>query len=179
MAYVATDGPPDVDATHAWAPAAGPAPPTLNVAGTGGSPPVLPWIKVLAIDGWRDMPEVVDNRAPRTFGVGEVAYPARTLGKTVVYQLEVRAVSRESVRGTLSACLTGFGANTNEGTMTVTPFTVPGGVAWTFTGRVIALDSDSTFTLAPAGLWGRYRWGLTVTIRMSDPHFYTSAVGYL
>lgn len=179
MAYVATDGPPDIDAQHAWTPATGSPPPTLNVAGTGGGAPALPWIKVLSIDGWRDLPEMVDNRAPRTLGVGEVPYPARVLGKTVVYQLEVRAASRESVRGTLSACLTGFGAQTDEGTMTVTPFTVPGGVAWTFTGRVTALDSDSSFTLAPAGLWGRYRWGLTVTIRMSDPLFYTGGVGYL
>lgn len=179
MAYVASDGPPDIDATHAWAPATGTAPPTLNVSGTGGAAPVLPWIKVTSIDGWRDMPEVVDNRAPRTFGVGEVVYPARVLGKTLVYNMEIRAASRESVRGTLSSCLNGFGADTSEGVMTVTPYAVPGGVAWTFAGRVIALDSDSAFTLAPSGLWGRYRWGLTVTIRMSNPHFVTSATEYL
>ena len=178
MAYVAADGPPDIDATHAWVPATGSAPPTLNVAGTGGNPPVLPWVKVLGIDGWRDAPEIVDNRAARTFGVGEIAYPARMLGRTVVYQLEARAVSRESVRGAVSACMTGFMTNMSEGTMTVTPFTVPGGVVWTYTGRVIALDADSTFTKA-AGVWGPFRWGLTVTIRMSNPLFYTGAVGYL
>lgn len=179
MAYVATDGPPDIDATHAWAPATGSAPPTLNVSGTTTSAPTLPWVKVLAIDGWRDLPEQIDNRAPVTFGVGEKAYPARMIGKTLVYQLEVRAASRESVRGTLSACLNGFGTDSAEGTMTVVPFTVPGGVTWTFTGRVTAVDSDSAFTLAPSGLWGRYRWGLTVTIRMSDPRFFTGGVGYL
>ena len=178
MAYVATDGPADLDATHAWAPATGSAPPTLNVSGVGGVAPVLPWIKVTSVDGWRDLPETVDNRAARTFGAGEIAYPARVLGKTLVYQLEIRAATRESVRGTLTACLNGFGTDTNEGTMTVTPFTVPGGVTWTYAGRVTALDSDSAFTYS-SGLWGPFRWGLTVTIRMSDPHFYTGGVGYL
>lgn len=178
MAYVATDGPPDIDAKHAWAPLAGTAPPTLNVSGTGGAPPVLPWVKVLAIDGWRDMPETVDNRAGRTFGIGEVPYPARILGKTLVYQCEVRAVSRESVRTALSAVLRGFYASaSDEGTMTVTPFTVPGGVVWTYKARTLAVDADSTLTLA-SGVWGPYRWGLTISLRMADPLFYTGGVGY-
>lgn len=179
MAYIATDGPPDIDATHAWAPLAGTAPPTLNVAGTGAAAAVLPWVKVRAIDGWRDLPETVDNRAPRTFGDGEIAYPARLLGKTVVYQLEVQAASRESVRGTLSALVAGFGLSTSdEGTMTVTPFSVPGGPAWTFTARTLAIDADSAFTKL-TGVWGPFRWGLTISLRMSDPRFYTGGVGYL
>jgi hypothetical protein len=178
MTYVTGDGPPDIDATHAWAPVTGTAPPTLNVAGAGGAAPVLPWIKVRAIDGWRDFPETIDNRAGRTFGVGEIAYPARVLGKTVVYQCEVQAATRESARGTLSLAIAGFGLSmSDEGTMTVTPFTVPGGPAWTYTGRVIALDSDSTFTKL-SGVWGPFRWGFTLSIRMSDPRFYTGGVGY-
>jgi hypothetical protein len=159
MTYVTGDGPPDIDATHAWAPVTGTAPPTLNVAGAGGAAPVLPWIKVRAIDGWRDFPETIDNRAGRTFGVGEIAYPARVLGKTVVYQCEVQAATRESARGTLSLAIAGFGP------------------AWTYTGRVIALDSDSTFTKL-SGVWGPFRWGFTLSIRMSDPRFYTGGVGY-
>lgn len=179
MPYVATDGPPDIDATHAWTPLTGVAPPTLNVSGTGGAPPVLPWVKVAAIDGWRDLPETVDNRAPRTYGEGEITAPARILGKTVVYQCEVRANSRESVRGTLSAIIQGYGLSTSdEGTMTVTPFAVPGGVTWTFAARLLAIDADSTFTYA-RGLWGPYRWGLTISLRMSNPRFYTGGVGYL
>lgn len=179
MAYVATDGPPDLDATHAWAPLAGTAPPTLNAAGTVATPPALPWVKVLSIDGWRDLPETVDNRAPRTVGEGEVVYPARVLGKTIVYQCEVRAASRESVRGTLSALIAGFGLSiSDEGTMTTTPFTVPGGVSWTFKARLLAIDSDSAFTVK-SGLWGQYRQGVTISLRMSDPRFYTGGVGYL
>lgn len=178
MAYVATDGPPDVDATHTWAPAAGTPPPVLNDQG-GGVPNALSWLKLIAIDGWRDLPEMLDNRAPRTFGVGEVPYPSRVLGKTVVYQLQARGVTREEAQGLVSGCLNGFGASmSDEGIMTVTPHATPGGVAWTFAGRVIAIDADSTFTLA-RGVLAPYRWGLTVSIRMSNPHFYTSAVGYL
>lgn len=177
MAYVANDGPPDIDAKHAWVPAAGTSPPVLNDPGAGGPPP-LPWVKVTAIDGFRDMPEMVDNRAPRTFGAGEITYPARVLGKTLVYQCEIRAASRESVRGTLSALLRGYYASrSDEGTMTITPYTIPGGVVWTYTARCLAIDADSSFSLA-RGVWGPYRWGLTISLRMSDPLFYTGGTGY-
>jgi hypothetical protein len=177
LTYVAADGPPDIDAVHQWAPATGTAPPALH-APTTDPLPTLPWIKVTAIDGWRDLPEIVDNRAPRTFGVGEVAYPARVLGKTLVYQCEIRAASRETVRNKLSLCLAGFGTDLNEGVMTVTPYTAPGGVVFTYTARVIALDADSAWT-PNLGSYAPYRWGFTLSLRMSDPKFYTSGTGYL
>lgn len=178
MAYTAAHGPPDIDAIHQWAPATGAAPPALNDQGST-SPATLPWIKVTGIAGWRDLPEIVDNREPRTYGPGEIVYPSEKLGKTIVYTCEARATSRESIRGQITGCLRGFGVDTSdEGTMTVTPYAAPGGVVWTFSARVLAVDPDDSFAYfekrrAP------FRWGFTVAMRMSSPFFTTGGVAYL
>lgn len=178
MTYVAANGPPDIDATHLWTPASGASPPTLNNQGTA-LPHVMPWIKVRSIDGWGDMPEIVDNRAPRTFGEGEVAYPSRVLGKTLVYNCEVRGLTAEEARGTLRLCLAGFWrSRDDEGVMTVTPYAARGGPVFTFGARVIGMDSDSVWTYR-SGAYGPYRWPFTVSLRMSDPLFYTGGTGYV
>ncbi len=173
--YVVEDGPPDIDATHTWAPLTGTAPPVLNDQG-GGAPEAVAWITVRSIDGGRDLPETIDNRAGRTFGIGEIPYPARVLGKTVVYQCEARGPTLESARGQVSRCVAGFGLSiSDEGTMTVEP-TAPEGPTWTFMARVIALDADSRPTLL-RGVFNPYRWGFTLSLRMSDPRFYTDVDG--
>ena len=180
MAYVAADGPPDIDATHAWAPATGTAPPVLNDQARGATgPATLPWVRIASIDGWRDLPEIDDRRAPKTVGDGEIDYPSRTLGKTVVYVCQVRGQTKEQTRGRLSAIIAGYGLSLSaKGTMTVTPYAAVGGPAWTFQARTLAIDSDSAWTYV-AGGWGPYRWGFTLSLRMSDPRFYTGGVGYL
>lgn len=142
------------------------------------SPATLPWIKVTGIAGWRDLPESVDNREPKTYGPGEIVYPSEKLGKTVVYSCEARATTREEIRAQITGCLRGFGGTLTEGTMTVTPYAAPGGVVWTFMARVLIVDPEDTFSYferrrAP------YRWGFTVALRMSDPFFTTGGVKYL
>lgn len=177
MAYTAADGPPDVDATHAWAPAAGTAPPTLNNRAT--DPATLPWIKVDGIQGWRSLPESEDNRAPRTKGDGEITYHGRKLGKTLVYEARVMAKTRETMRTALSGTMRGYALSTDdEGEMTVTPFAAPGGVVWTFSARVIDLQADRSFDYSDKRR-AAYQWGFTISLRMSDPLFYTGGVGYL
>lgn len=166
MTYVTTDGPPDFDAKHAWAPAAGGAPPTINDQGTA------PWTKLKQITGWRASPEADDNREARTNADGEIGYPGRLLGKTIVYEAEIRAATREGMRGLLTAHLNGFADRAGLGTMTVTPFTVPGGVVWMYQARVLSFDPDPTFTLAQ-GVRLPWRWGFALSLRMLDPRFYT------
>lgn len=177
MPYVTLDGPPDIDATHAWVPASGTPPPVINDRVT--DPPTLPWVKLLRIDGWGDLPETVDNFEAVTYGEGEVRYPAVTLGKTVVYVWEARAASRESVRGTVAALRRGFALSLDEpGVMTITPYAAPGGVVWTLRGRVTQLTRDPVFTYRPT-LRAPFRWGGTLSIHMFDPRFYQGATGYL
>lgn len=175
MAYTVTHGPPALDATHQWAPAAGSAPPVLNDAGT--STLTLPRIELDDIQNWRGRPETVDNRAARTYGVGEVVYPARTLGKTIVYEGKVQGgQDREAFLAHQNAMVVGF-ANTDTGTMTVSPWPVPGGVVWTFTARVLDLQFDPGWVLdgeRPI----TYEWGFALTLRMGDPLFYTGGGGH-
>lgn len=176
MAYVAADGPPDIDATHAWAPAAGTAPPTLNARAT--DPATLPWIKVDGIAGWRSLAESEDNRDKRTYGDGEIPYTSRKLGKTIVYECRVLAKTRETVRNKLSLTLAGFARSTDaEGVMTVTPYAVPGGVVWTYSARVIDMQADRSFSY-DSNRRANFQWGFTISLRMSDPLFYTGGVGY-
>ncbi len=175
MAYI-----PSTRGTHTWAPVTGTPPPVLYEQG-GGAPNSADWIKVLGIGGWRDLPEMVDNRAPRTFGVGEVVYPPRVLGKTLVYGLEARAESDELVHELVSDLLNGFGTDliegiTDEGVMTIEPFVAA--TTWTFSGRVIAVDPDDEPTFL-RGVRLPHRWRLSVSIRMSDPRFYNGVVSTL
>lgn len=172
MAYVYNDGPPDLDATHAWAPETGGAPPTINNRAT--DPATLPWIKLDGIQGWRSLPEADDNRAPRTATDGEQPYPGRRLGKTLVYECRVLAKTRSDVRQKLNLTLQGYGRSfSDEGVMTVTPYTVPGGIVWTFSARVIDLQADRSFTYSDRRR-ASFQWGFTISLRMSDPLFYTA-----
>lgn len=169
MAYTSAHGPPDLDAKHLWTPATG-STVTLNDVGTS-------WIKVDSIQGWRSLPEADDNREAKTVGHGEVVYESRYLGKTLVYEGRVMARDREAMRAKLHALVTALGASKDEGVMTVTPFTVPGGVVWTYSARVIDLTPNQTFVQRSAAY--SLQWGFTFSLRMSDPHFYTGATAYL
>lgn len=178
MAYTATHGPPALDAIHTWNPATATDPPALG--DTHLEPMVLPQIVIDGITGWRDLPELVDNRAPRTFGVGEVAYPPRTLGKTLVYECRLQADDREELLEEQHALITGFGDRATEGVMTVTPWAAPGGVAWTYSALVLDLKFDAKWKLDGESQV-TYEWPFVLTLRMSDPHFYTgeTPTGYL
>lgn len=175
MAYTAAHGPPDIDATHTWAPVTGDAPPVIN--DRGADPPLLPWIKLLRIEGWSDAAELEDRRASRTYGRGEVAYPPDEIGRTVIYVCEIRATTREEVRSLVTASRRGF-ADDRDGTMTVAPYPVPGGVTWTLAARCLQFDADDTFSYyrkrrAP------YRWGMAISLRMADPLYYSDGTGYV
>lgn len=176
MAYDVSHGPPMLDATHAWDPATATAPPTLG--DTQKEPMELPQVVIDGITGWRSLPELVDNRAPRTFGVGEVVYPPRTLGKTLVYECRLQADDRLELLEDQNAIVIGFGDRSAEGEMTVTPWAAPGGVAWTYTALVTDLQFDPKWTLDGESQI-TYEWPFVLTLRMSDPRFYTSGTGYL
>lgn len=180
MAYSDIHGPPALDATHNWTPPITSAPPTLG--DTHVEPPVLPQIEIKGITGWRDTPEMVDNRAPKTVGIGEVLYPPRFLGKTLVYECEMQAgpSGREDLLAMQMSLVVGFGDRDSEGVMTVTPWPAPGGVPWTYSALVTDLKFDPAWALDGESQV-TYRWGFTLTLRMSDPHFYTGspAVGWL
>jgi hypothetical protein len=176
MAYDPSHGPPALDATHQWDPATVSNPPALG--DTHREPIVLPQIEIVGITGWRDLPEMIDNRAPRTFGVGEVPYPPRFTGKTLVYECEMQADDRLDLMVMQMSLVTGFGDRDVEGAMTVTPWPAPGGVAWTYSALVTDLKFDPAWKLDGESQI-QYRWGFTLTLRMSDPRFFTGGVGYL
>jgi hypothetical protein len=66
----------------------------------------------------------------------------------------------------------------NEGTMTVTPFAWVGGPTWTFKARCTAFTPDGDFDYLPT-LYIPFRHGFQLTLRMSDPRFYTGGSGHL
>ena len=176
MPYTVVHGPPTYfDSTHAWAPATGAVPPVLG--DTNKEPRVLPQIVIEQIAGWFDLPDLTDNRAPRTFGVGELPYPSRSTGKTLVYECRVEAADQLDLTLTANAVKQGFSDQDSEGTMTVTPWASYGGSVWTYTARVVALQFDPKFTVRDDG--ATFEWGLVLTLRMSDPHFYLDGTGYL
>lgn len=167
MTYVAADGPPDVDAKHVWSPATGSAPPTINDWDAG-----LPLIELVQITNWRGAPEADDFRDPRTATVGEVGYPGRLLGKTVVYEMKARADSREALRSAITGLVNGFGDRSGLGTMTVTPLAAIGGVAWQYQARVVDFTPEPLWTYDQY-LEGAWRHGASLSLRMLDPYFYT------
>lgn len=178
MAYTAAHGPPALDATHQWANASGlSAPPVLG--DSHREPQIYPQIVIDRIPGWRRLPDITDNRAGRTYGVGEIPYPSRMGGKTIVYECRLETVTREDCLAYQHAIINGFGAATDdEGVMTVTPWPVPGGVVWTYAARVLDADFTEEWTLRGNHI-ATYEWPFTLTLRMSDPKFYTGGVGYL
>lgn len=170
MAYTAADGPPALDAVHVWTPASGSAVTLNNKASS-------PWIKIDNIQGWRSLPDADDNREPLTVGHGEITYDSRYLGKTLVYEGRAMATFRESMHGRINALVQALGASKDEGTMSVTPYTVPGGVAWQYTARVIDFTPNSTWTYG--NRYYAYQWGFQFSLRMSDPYFYQAGTPYL
>lgn len=176
MPYTIADGPPDIDGTHAWAPAVGSAPPTLNDWNVLA--PTWPRVRIEQITGWRSLPDADDNRDPRTTTHGEFPWPGMMLGKTIVYEGAVRALSWLTLKAPVNSMVLGFGERSQEGVMTVTPFSWIGGTVWTYSARVISLDFDPKpdyLPNAPEVL----SWGFALTLRMSDPYFYADGDPYL
>jgi hypothetical protein len=166
--------PPYLAAVHQWTTAAGDAAARFNDQVT--SPPTLPWTRVRQITGWRALPESDDNRQPRTYGDGEIVYPGRKLGKTLVYECTVEARTMQTVEDTMGAIVQGFGDMSGEGRMDVIPYS--GAATWTYHARVIDLQVE------PVWDWNENRrtvfeWGFTLSLRMSDPHFYLAGTPYL
>lgn len=177
MAYTAAHGPPLFDATHAWVPSAGTAPPVLNDCNK--EPRVLPQIVIEGCENYYGLPELVANVVGKTVGVGTVRDPPRQLGKTMVYEGRIEAsprdtAGRESLMSTLTAMGRGFGNRTAEGTMTITPWTVPGGVVWTFTALVADFKPDKFPVLSD----DLYLWSFSLTFQMTNPYFYTTGATY-
>lgn len=179
MAYEVQDGPPDLEAVHQWDPGGtefNAAPWPINrqeLKDTG-----FPWIKLLGITGWRALPESDDNREPRTLIHGEIAYPGKLLGKTVVYECQIRATTKQLVLRGLTAAVNGFGEKGILGVMTVTPYASIGGPTWTYNARVLDLTHDNAPT------WSRkfvdaWRIGFSLSLRMTDPFFFAEGNPYL
>lgn len=175
MPYTAAHGPSWYDAIQTWDPPLAAAPPALNNVNT--SPPVWPRTRLDAITGWRDLPDMTDNRDPRTFGIGDALYPPRFAGKTLVYEGAIEAMDRLDFAALQHAMVTGYGDRDTEGVMTLTPWASPGGVVWTFSALVLALTFEKAPILSGNGVI--YEWPFVLTLRMSDPHFYTGGIGYL
>ena len=176
MAYTAAHGPPALDAFHQWDPATGTTPPVFNDVNEDTL--TLPNTRIERINNWRGLPELIDNRAGRTFGIGEITYPSRTTGKTLVYECTLLGgTDREAFLLAQNAIVQGFADQDSEGEMTVTPWAAPGGVVWTYQARVLDLQWDPSWTLNGESRI-QYEWGFTLTLRMSDPLFYTGGTGY-
>lgn len=175
---VAHGPPPYAVAFQDWAPATGTAPPTLH--DVRAEPRAYPEIEIERVTGWRGGTEIIDNRAGRTFGPGDIAYPARYLGKMRVYEGKVVAKDPFSLVLVQNEMVVGFADQDGEGTMTVTPWPAYADVTpvvWTFTARVIAFDFDPEWTIGDNEM---LEWRWVLSLRSSDVKFYTGSppVGY-
>lgn len=177
MPFDVSHGPPPYAvAFQDWAPATGSAPPTLH--DVRAEPREYPEIEIDRITGWRGGTEIVDNRAGRTFGVGDVAYPVRYLGKMRVYEGTLRAKDAFSLVLAENAMTLGFADQDAEGTMTITPwpaYAADPPIVWTFTARVIAFDFDPSWTIGDDEM---LEWKWVLSLRSSDVLFYTGGTGY-
>lgn len=175
--YIIADGPPDTDATHAWTPVEGPSPPVLNNPIT--FPATKPWAQVVTIPGWWDPPDMEDKREARTADPYEYPYPPLILGKTLVYEGFIWADTEQSMRNFIKAIQWGFTTDReNEGEMTVTPYASIGGPVWTFNARCLDFKPDKELSWNRNRPTGAFRKGFTLTLRMSDPRWYTGGEGY-
>ncbi len=171
MAYSVLHGPPALDALHQWAPATGAAPPVLN--DVNESTLSLPATRIARIVNWRGRPEIVNNSAPKTFDVGEIFYPERRMGKTLVYECRLEGSDRQAWLLAQNAIVQGF-TDGGLATMTVTPWASPGGVAWTYTAKVLDLAEAENWELdglAPVA----YVWPFALTLRMNTALFHSGA----
>ncbi len=176
MPYGATHAPSWWDSTHAWVPATADPPPVLHDCHK--QPRELPQIVVDGVTGWNDLGEMVDNRAPRTYGAGEVVYPSRFIGLTRIYEAHVEADDRLDFAEMIAGLTTGYGDRSDEGMMTVTPWLPYGGedpITWTFTALVLALAFDKAPVLGEDGI--DYQQAFVLTLRLSDPAFYMGGGG--
>lgn len=171
MAYVPSDGPPHYKVcTHTWTPFSLTPTVTLNDDGaTYPAPPVLPWIVVARVQNWRHGIESDDNRAPRTAGDGEITYPGHKLGKTMVYELEVRAATVKQLDQTMTTLVTAFENTSDEGTMVLAPH--EGGTSWQYAARVLALTPDEDWDYSDEGRGWVVSHGYQLSLRLSDPYF--------
>jgi hypothetical protein len=176
MPWLVADGPPMLTATHEWVPYGGGSI-VLNDQAT--NPPTLPFVRILQITGWRSLPESEDNRQPRTFTAGEIVYPSLTNGKTMTYECRVEAATVQTVDSLMTQTMRAFSDMSNEGGMVVTPYSSFGsGDVWNFNARVISFDPDPIWDYDDQRR-AHFYWGFALSLRMSDPHFYTGGVGYL
>ena len=176
MVYGTQHGASWYDSKHQWDPATATAPPVLN--DVNKEPRVLPQTVVDGVTGWYDLADFIDNREGRTYGKGEIQYPPRVTGKTLVYECHIEAASRLDFHAIITATQVGFGDREVEGAMTVTPWLPFGGatpVVWTYYALVTALAFDRAPKLQEDGI--TYQWGYVLTLRMSDATFYPSGGG--
>ncbi len=173
MPYGTTHAPPWFDATQQWEPATADAPPILN--DVNKEPRELPQIVIDAITGWYDRADFIDNRAGRSAGPGEIKYPGRLIGKTLVYECRIEADGRLDFMETIASLQAGFDEDA-EGEMTITPWApFAGSVTWTFTAAVLALAFDKKPVLSGGPVI--YEWPFVLTLRMSDVQFYSAGGG--
>lgn len=174
MPYSTTNAPPWIDATLTYTPPTADAPPALN--DVNREPRVLPQIRIQGIAGWYDLPDFIDNREGRTYGSGEVAYPGREIGKTLVPECRIESDDRLEFTQIIADLAHGFGDRSGEGVWTITPWApfadedTP--VIWTFSTLVTGLVFDKAPVLVDNGV--TYSWGFVLTLRMSDPRFYVA-----
>lgn len=181
MTYVEDDGPPDIDATHAFAALADLETAALvNDQGEGAETapyaPTLPWIKLLrSPTGWGpNLPDHDDFSAPCTLAPGEILYPGEELGKTLVYECEARAITRESLRGAVAALYRVLRNAMNDPVIcTVTPYIEIGGPVWMYSARVRPGSGPDAIAHFPKRR-APWRQTLTFSLRMNDANFYVA-----
>lgn len=172
--FIVTDGPLGTEAMHRW---------------TAGNGATLPWdlndlaafpqVKVRKIQGLGSLPEVDTNVDQPSTRMGEIPRAVYSRGKTLVYDLEIRADGLRGLRQMDFALKRAFSERSLLGRMEGIPHpNFDPGDHYYYDARVTAFDGDEDWSDASKLRHPRGPWivGRTLALRLLDPRAYWTAL---
>ena len=135
---------------------------------------VRPWaspghVKIDRITGAFSLAEIEDAREDRGGEVGETPLPTTRRGRTIVYEMRVRAKTLSALRSTHRSLRAAVRERSAEQRFAL----LSGSPDWEFYGRVMQCDSDDEQFTGETHVWPFQR-RVTLGVRLSDPRVYTT-----
>jgi hypothetical protein len=133
-------------------------------------------VKLDQIGNFRSLPESDDNRDSPAGRIGERAWPSLQRGKTMTYEGWVQSPTLQALRAYQTQLTRFLGDKNNEGRMVIRPHGDYGSMVTRFDARVIDLEIPEEQTVGPRHPMKPWQRPFTLTLRMSDPRFYSSVI---
>lgn len=133
-------------------------------------------VKLTTIGNFRSLPESDDNRDAPAGRIGERAWPSLQRGKTITYEGWLQSPTLQALRAYSTQFTRFLGDKNNEGRMVIRPHSDYGTVRTRFDARVIDLEIPEEQTVGPNHPMKPWQRPFTLTLRLSDPRFYSASV---